>query len=218
MKHFSYFVILLISFSASNLFSQDIKEINELYKNQKFKKWIEFWQLKIPEIKNFEIENTHKFRWREPHKIDLRKWFHERRFRKNTLDFSRGKNFVADKYAYISIKEKKGGIYVDGTAADAYCEVVNIKDSVLYSITLYPFSFIDDCVWLPDSVCYFLGFVYDYYPPYKFDDTYCTPFVLKMDLNHSSLSIDTGKKYHFYKKLMSCHTYMKYLNPKYKFE
>src|SRR3989337_1859627 len=78
--------------------------IDELYEHPKFKKWIVFWKLKIPEVEDFVLEKTYTIERIFPSKIDLEKWFNERELREFTLDFSPEGNYVTDIYSHIGFE------------------------------------------------------------------------------------------------------------------
>ena len=189
--------------------------IDELYEHPKFKKWIVFWKLKIPEVEDFVLEKTYTIERIFPSKIDLEKWFNERELREFTLDFSPEGNYVTDIYSHIGFEYKADSIFVMGGDVDPSFEIINMKDSILNYFTFGPYSFFDESIWLSDSACYILGFA--------FDDSrqdvavaYSKILILSWNFNDNSLTVSRSQKLPFKNELMNFQTYMDYLYPNFK--
>ena len=167
------FVIAFASISYSSEKNIDSTSIDEIYRQPKYEKWIQYWKTQIPEVENIYVENIYKMKWREPHKVNLDKWIESKKNRKYTLDYSNNNNFVTDEYAYIDFENINDTVYMFGTAVDAYFEVANLRDSVVYHITLFPTCFFGESIWLSDSLCCILGFSYDTYGATEYYKGYC---------------------------------------------
>lgn len=216
-------IIVLVLFNSSfiNSFEKNIDSvkndimIDELYEHPKFKRWIDFWKLKIPEVEGFILEKTDTIERKYSSKINLEKWFNERELREFTLDFSPEKNYVADIYSHVGFEYKDDSIYVMGGDVDPSFVIINIKDSMLYYLTFGPYSFFDESIWLSDSTCYILGFAFDD-SRQNVSEAYSKILILKWDFNKNSLIVSKSKKLPFKNELMSFRTYMDYLYPNFK--
>ena len=216
-------IIVLVLFNSSfiNSFEKNIDSvkndimIDELYEHPKFKRWIDFWKLKIPEVEVFILEKTDTIERKYSSKINLEKWFNERELREFTLDFSPEKNYVADIYSHVGFEYKDDSIYVMGGDVDPSFVIINIKDSMLYYLTFGPYSFFDESIWLSDSTCYILGFAFDD-SRQNVSEAYSKILILKWDFNKNSLIVSKSKKLPFKNELMSFRTYMDYLYPNFK--
>jgi hypothetical protein len=186
--------------------------MKELSGNPKFQKWINFWESKIPAISNFVIENTDAIERKFSSRIDLKKWFNKIKLREFTLDFSPGKDYVTDIYSDVGFEYINDSIYVMGRDIDPTFVIVNIKDSTLYSLTLGPYSFFDESLWLSDSTCYILGFAFDD-SRQNVSEAYSRIIILEWNFKKDFLVLFGSNKFPFNKELMSFQTYMDYLYP-----
>jgi hypothetical protein len=201
--------------SSSNYFIDSVKNdimMKELFGNPKFQKWINFWESKIPAISNFVIENTDTIERKFSSRIDLKKWFNKIKLREFTLDFSPGKDYVTDIYSDVVFEYINDSIYVMGRDIDPAFAIVNIKDSTLYPLTLGPYSFFDESIWLSDSTCYLLGFAFDD-SRQNVSEAYSRIIILEWNFNKDVLIKYRSNKFLFNKELMSFQTYMDYLYP-----
>jgi len=211
-------VLVFINSTFINSFEKTIDSvkndimIDELYKHPKFKNWIDFWKLKMPEVNNFVLEKTDTIGRKYYTKIDLEKWFNERELREFTLDFSPEKDYVTDIYSHVGFEYKNDSIYVMGGDVDPSFVIINIKDSMLYYLTFGPYSFFDESIWLSDSTCYILGFAFDD-SRQNVSEAYSRIIILEWNFNKNSLVVSKSNKLPFKNKLMSFQTYMDYLYP-----
>lgn len=217
MKLLLVILIFLNSiFVTSNKRSTDSNKNNliveELFENIKFKKWIDFWKLNIPELKDYNFEESDTIKRKYSSKIDLAKWFNEREFRNFTLNYSSDRTFVLDVYTHVGFEHQNDTIYSMGGDVDPSFVIINTKDSTLYYLTFGPYAFFDESIWLSDSICYILGF--SFYDSRKIpSEAYSSAFILKWDFNKNSLVLFKSKKLPYDNKLMSFQTYMSYLHP-----
>lgn len=213
------FVFLYSAFISSFETSIDLVKkdiiIDGLYEHPKFKRWLEFWKLNIPQIENFVLEKTDTIGRIYSSKIDLEKWFKERELREFTLDFSLERNFVTDMYSHVGFEYKEDSIFVMGGDVDPSFQIIDIKDSISYYFTFGPYSFFDESIWLSDSSCYILGFV--------FDDSrrdvlkaYSKIVILLWDFNTNIVTYNRSNKLSVKNELMNFQTYMYYLYPEFK--
>ena len=214
-------IVVLITLTFINSFEKNYDSqknneiIDELNQYPKYRKWIDFWKIKIPGLEDFTLEKTDTVKKAYPTKIDLEKWFKEREFRKFTLDFSPARSYVTDIYSDIGFEYKNDSIYVMGGDIDPSFVIINLKDSMLHYFTLGPYSFFDESVWVSDSVCYILGFAVDDIRQ-DLPEVYGRILFLKWNFSRNILTVSKSNKLSFENKLMSFTTYMDYLYPKFK--
>jgi hypothetical protein len=158
----------------------------KLIRKSKYEKWIQFWKSKIPEVNTASLEKSDIVRTIYWSKIDLDDWYKKIEMRKYTLNYSEWNNYVVDVYNEDVFKYKNDNIFVEGGDIDPSFVILNLKDSSLYYLTLGPYSFFDESIWLSESICYVLGF--------SFDDSgqdvskaYSCITILKIDLNTKSI-------------------------------
>lgn len=195
--------------------SENNSELEELFKNYKFNEWMNFWKFKIPEIDDFTIEKIDTIDWRYSDKINLMKWSGEKEFRKNTLNFSPGGNYITDIYANRSFELKNNKTYVGSMDIDEYYEIVNVKDSLRYHFSGGPYTFYDQSIWLSDSACYILGFGFDDSKANAYNESYSKMIIIKWDFMNDSIIVMSSPRYPYYKQYMRFSTYMNYLYPEY---
>ena len=226
----SYFLIGLFSFLfcfnvqlkcerkqnkySSKSFAQVIN-LQDLYNNPKFKKWLNFWKSNVPELSDFQIEKKIHKKKISPTKTKLKNWLETKYFRKFTLNFSPEKNAVADLYAHVDFKYKNDTIYVNGGSIDPYFEILNMQDSLLYHFTLGPESFFDESIWLSDSVCYILGFTIS--PNMNKEKAHSNLIILRWNNNSKRITIYLSRNYPFKNRIMNFSTYMRYLYPSFRY-
>jgi hypothetical protein len=219
MNKYTLLIIVFVSITLSFTIAQE-KNIDstkndsitdELYEHPKFKRWINFWESKIPEIKYFIIEKTDTIKWRLPHKVNLNKWFQEKIIREYTLDYSSKKDYVTDIYSNIIFENKNDTIYAKGGDIDASFQIINLTDSVRYWYTEGPYAFFDESIWLSDSICYILGFIID-----ANAGGYSKVMILMWDFNKKLLARFISQELPLYKEYMKVRTYLNYLYPEFK--
>ena len=199
---------------SSNYFIDSVKNeimMKELSSNPKFQRWINFWESKIPEIKNLIIEKTDTIKWRLPHKINLDKWFQEKIIREFTLDYSPKKDYVIDIYSKIVYEFENDTIYAKGGDIDASFQIINLTDSVQYWYTEGPYAFFDESIWLSDNICYILGFIID-----ANAGSYSKAMIIMWDFSKKLLIRFSSQELPLYKNYMKASTYFNYLYPEIK--
>ncbi|MCH8034488.1 MAG: hypothetical protein IH950_12140 [Bacteroidetes bacterium] len=219
MKKYTLLIIVFVSIALLFTISQE-KNIDptqndsitdELYEHPKFKRWINFWELKIPELQNFIIENTETLKWRPPHKVKLDGWIQEREIRKYSLNFSAKKDYVVDIYSNFVFEYGNDTIHILGGDIDASFQIVNLTDSVRYWYTEGPYAFFDESIWLSDSICYILGFIID-----ANAGGYCKVMIIMWDFSRKLLVRFRSQEFPLYKEYIKVRTYMNYLYPEFK--
>ena len=189
--------------------------VDELYEHPKFKRWMEFWKSKIPEVGDFILEKTDTITTIFKSKIDLGNWFNERELREFTLDFSPERNYVTDMYSHVGFEYKDDSIFVMGGDVDPSYVIINSKDSMLYYFTLGPYSFFDESIWLSDNTCYILGFAFDD-SRQDVSKAYSKILILSWDFGKNLVTMSRSQKFPFNNELMNFQTYMGYLYPNFK--
>ena len=218
MKKHTLLIIVFVSIALSFTIAQKKNVVttqndiltDELYEHLKFKRWINFWELKIPEIENFIIEKTDTLKWRLPHKVKIDDWLQERKIREYSLDFSPSKDYVMDIYSNFDFEYSNNTINVLGGDIDASFQIVNLTDSTRYWFTSGPYSFFDESIWLSDSICYVLVFSMD-----AVAGAYCKVIILIWDFDKDSLIHYSSQNLPIYKDIMKVRTYMNYLYPEF---